>query len=364
MKRLIILVLVIVSYKQLTAAENYIEYHRKVIQAQNLFLSGSLKASTDKYKEIFTSYKKPFVKDCFIAAQIACLRKDTAYAKYFLEKAFMHGLNWKWLFDVEPVRELVINNRQFEKNLREVYESARKKYLSSIDTALRFKIRKLILKDGYYKVSIAQKYRNESRDTTHWIIGDSLYAKTLDENLVEIKNIIKKVGYPGEHMIGVWDAETDKYLGIEDVLSDDLYKKLCSVTSLMFYHHEYGYQFLHKELLQAVKDGEMSPGEYALIHEWSYNSIDDSEKLREKYGKMASYKTSKSVMNYHEVCDVLPRDCRYNLFINWFHFTKDTVLVDNCRKEIGMYSLMHDTMLKKFERDNNLQLHLGFFERF
>jgi|GEM_PF-1536804 len=364
MKRLITLLLAIVSYSQIIAAENYIEYHKKIIQAQNLFLAGNLKASTDKYKEIFAQYNKPFVKDCFIAAQIACLRKDTGDAVYFFEKAFMHGLNWKWLFDIQPVKELIVNNRQFEKTLRDKYEPARKKYLLSIDTALRTRVRKLILKDEYYKLSIAQKYRNESKDTTHWMQGDSLYAKALDENLVEIRNIIRQRGYPGEHMIGVWDAETDKYCGIEYNFSDDLYKNVCSVTSIMFYHHEYGYQFLYKELLQAVKDGEMAPGEYALIHEWSYNSIDDSEKLRCKYGRYASYRTSKNVMNYHEVCDIVPRDCRYNLFINWFHFTKYTALVDKCRSEVGMYSLLHNTMLKKFERDNNVQLHVGFFEQF
>lgn len=347
------------------ANENYINYHKEIIVAERYFLIGEFKTSLEKYKSVFTTYKKPFAKDCLIAAQIACLSYDTVNARYFFEKGFEHGLNWGVLNRIDIIRNILINSRAYEQSLRKLYEPARKKFIQSLDTTLRFRVLMMLHNDGYYKISVAQKYRNESADTAHWRTGDSLYAICLDKNTLELQEIIKKRGYPGEHLIGLLDEGIDNHNPDSvSVLpnSTPVYITVSSVPSVMYYHNRYGYQLMRNELLEAVKNGELNPREYAMIQEWSYNAIKDWDDYSKRYGGNPQFKSSRNFPAIKVKCNIALRDCRYNLFIDRYYYTKDTALVDKCRKEIGMCSLLHDKNKKEFEKTHGLKLYFGLFE--
>src|SRR5690606_19467711 len=143
-----------------------------------------------------------------------------------------------------------------------LYKVSRAEYWNSIDTGLRKYISLLVRKDFSNK-------------------GKEIYAKVLDENIITLDSVVRIYGYPGEHLIGVWDDQTINRQ------TDCHY--LSSIPSIIFWHHQCGYPLMKKALIKALKDGELNPREYAMTYEWAFNVAKRNkfvENNREKFGAL------------------------------------------------------------------------------
>jgi hypothetical protein len=318
------------------AQKNYIDYHREIIKAEELFLINNLEGSLKKYKDIFNEYPKPFAKDCFTALQIACLRNDTTNATYFFQKSFEQGVTWVVLNAVPQVKNLLSRDSY---NRTAHYNRIHPRYLASLDTALRKEIVRRIHWDNSRKNSSSKQ----------------VYAAVLDQNIHFLDSLAKHAGYPGEHLIGILDQTLYKD---PSNFRPDL---LSSIPSVMYFHHYCGLQLMKKELFEAIRNGELQPAEYALMYEWSYAYLRRKQFVAKYKAQYARYLRSYNIFDFSTICPPLAKTEQFNFYLESTYYSADTTFVNKCRREIGMASIQHYARKKEFARKHSLILFFGMF---
>ncbi len=335
MMRLLLLLLFLIpltSHAQL----NYISYHRQIIQAENYMLALDYKACVKTYKETFRAYPKTFARDAFAALQIACIVKDTAGISYFFERCVSNGITWEVMKASKNFRDVMAADHQLQKRLDVLYSISHKKYERSIDTNTRWFVRRLLIKDGEARFN-KQGEVKDSADIVNWL-------QVLERNVYQLDSLVKRLGYPGERMVGA----LIKDVSINNGKPTGVY--ICSEPSRIFFHNQCGFQLMKNELQKAVQEGELMPKEYALIQEWSFQDFEKSKRWWDKY--------------YCAPCIPGPHDKRYNFFLNSDRYIDDIAFVDQCRNEIGMCSVFHEKKLKSFGKEHELILQFGFLGGF
>lgn len=315
---------------------NYINYHKQITYAESLFFAGRSKESLAKYREIFSAYK-PFAKDCFIALQFSAMVQDTGSFKFFFSKGIENGLNWITIRKSGRVTRLINETKGLKQELEHVYQNKRTKYIQSINSSIRDSIFLLRRRDD---TSRWLSKKNRVRSGYFYYIKDTI----LDENLHMLISIAKRLGYPGQRMIGVRDPEIDNEPESPNLLE--------SIASVILYHHYCGYIQMEQELYDGLVNGEILPSNYALIYQWAYHGYYESKGAMRGGNNRYIFKTK---------CEYPPQEKFYNNFIIPWNYCKDTILVNNCRREIGMESIQHQLVKKQFAKRNDLLLSTGIF---
>lgn len=315
---------------------NYIDYHKQIIIAEQFFLYNNSKAALKKYKQIFDEWEQPFAKDCYIAAQLACMAKDTSNATYFFKKCFENGVEWNTLLASRAVSMLFAEDVSYKRHVASFFDEYYKKYTERIDTVYNAIIYNMY-KHEYGLRAIAEHSRNDHDKFARWM-------QVEDSNMYELVDIIREKGFPGEKRIGMCyynqlDNNRDRSL-TRIFLS-------CNAATL-FFHHRCGYELLKEQLMQAVKDGELHPREYGLIYEWSH----------------AYFSRKNWDDEYHDFkCERSPWDKHYNLYLQPMFYSKDIDRVNKDREEIGISSIAHDAKKTQYAKDNELFLWFGGFNK-
>ena len=335
MKKIFLFIIALQVAAKLSAT-TYIDYNRQVTTAESLFFVGQFEAGFAKYMKIFDSYK-PFAKDCFAAIQLSAMHRDTIFFNFFFAKGIENGLNWATLYKSKHVRQFLMENKGTVGHLEKIYLERRQKYLQSINRNIRDSIFLLRRRDDSGRRSTKNKmvYSNYL-----YYIKDTV----LDANIRILERIAKRVGFPGQRMIGIRDPEIDNEKESPNLLE--------SIASVILYHHYCGFFLMKDELYNGLLHGEILPSEYALIYEWAYDSYNESK---------GALRGGNTRYIFDVKCEYPPQDKFYNNFLNSFFYCRDTTLVNNCRKEIGMESIQHQLAKKKFAERNDLLLTSGIF---
>jgi hypothetical protein len=262
--------------------------------------------------------------------------KDTAEITYFFEKSVTNGIIWEPINYSEYYKNIISNNNKYKKRLEDLYIISRAKYEKSINLNLRKYILELLNEDD--------KNRTINQDSV-------LIAKwflVMDLNGQKIDSLIHKIGYPGEHIAGIYNSEVVIVEGSKEYPTGI---QLHSTPSRIFYHNECAFQSVKKELYEAIINGELTPKEYALIHEWSFNTLMKKSRWWDKFYKFP--------------CEIPKmKEKQYNFFLDPFNYSKDTIFVNKCREEIGMSTIEHEMKLKEFGKENKLFVRYGIFGNF
>lgn len=344
MYKILFVLIITLAARHIVIAEeyNYIEYHNRITAAQNKFIARNYADGISDFKNIFLHYPKAFAKDCFIATQFACYIEDTTSAIFFIKRGILSGVNWSSLNSSIYVTNLFIRNKAFKNTVVTIYQQYRPQYIGSLNMVLRKRIRGMIDMDGIQKAKIQSRADIQAKKQ---------YTSTLDSNMKELCKIIKEHGYPGEHVVGIYDSEMDA--GSTTNFS--------SLPALLFFHHEYGYQCLYEELMAAVKNGELNPREYALFHDWSYQKIINRQAVDSLKSTPDSRLPSDLPYDYLFTCDVQPHHENYNMAISSKYHSSDTLAVNTARKNAGIATIENDAVRKRFADKNNFTLFFGLF---
>jgi hypothetical protein len=318
---------------------NYIDYHKKIIGAEELFLQGKVDSSLMCYRKIFTGYDKCFAKDCFNALQLACMTYDTMDANYFFKKCFENGVSWTAINYAGQINRTFNRFQGYKERTKELYDVCRATYYKTVDIKARSEVMAMRYKDGIVKSSIP--FGVQTRD--EWA---ALYSGVLDANIQELVRISQMSGLPGEHRVGFSDHDLDFDCEQSDV-------ELIPIASLLFFHHGCGYWLLKKELMDAVIKGELHPREYALIYEWSFEDLTLHPSEPGKNDVCRFYKVK---------CNTEKQDRHYNLYLNHNKDWSDIVFVNKCRADLGISTVAHDELKKQYAKKYGLRLFYGLFE--
>jgi hypothetical protein len=317
---------------------DYVDYSKEIVNAERMFLGNNFSGSITQYRSIFNKYPKAYLKDVFIATEIACLAHDKDDAMYFLEIAFRKGLHIKAIMMTEVINKYLYRSDEQKNKIDKIYEIARAIYLSSIDFNYRNQILLLMRRDDYYKL-----IPNNWRTSTY---RDSLDAKILNQNLADMICLIDNFGYPGESKIGIVDPSLDFYC------DDAFYLRLCSFIDILFYHNICSFQLLMDKCNKALHEGDLDPKIYSLMYEWSYFGF--------------KYYRNVSINKYINscTCNLDSMKYNYNVYLDPKVYNPNIKFVDSCRANIGIASTKQEENKKEFEKQYNVKLFFGTFSKY
>jgi len=236
----------------LALAENendYLAYHQAIILAEERIADEKYGQALDIYAEVFNSYDFIFLKDYRIATQLALYEGQLELAFDYLRKGIASGWEMKSINKNDLLQEL--RNSPEWKSIKNEYPSSRKKYEAKLDLELQKEVKKMFGKDQRKAIKALFKFSSKGQDR----YAEKKFAPHSEKQMSDLDKILEKYGYPGEKLIGndIW---------MSTVLSHH------NSISTQYNKNDTLYHNLKPKLREAVKQGEMSPYEYALIDNW------------------------------------------------------------------------------------------------
>ncbi len=240
MKRLLIL-LTLIPILCSGQTKNYLDYHNKIIKAEEYIVARQFNESLKVYRNITDTYEYVFLRDIKVAAQLSAYINDTDNLFYFLEKGMKKGWTSKEIMKRETLKKFKTDNRW--KKLKANQDKYKKDFQNSINLELRTEIKEMLVEDQKRAIRVAltpiKKWRE--RYTNRKFVPNNR------AQVRRINQIIDQAGYPGEKVIG------DK-----------------SWATVMISHNEHDtiYNELRPKLYSAFERGEISAIEIAIVESW------------------------------------------------------------------------------------------------
>lgn len=255
--------------------DDYTTYHQTLARAQQLIAHKHYQEAFTLYKQVVDRYPFVFSRDYKVATQLALQVGQNQQAFTYLTKAIATG--WT-LSDIK--KNALVSKLQGDPQWRLVeqqYDSLRARYQNGGNQAVRARVEKLFKKDqrkallALFRVGATQEQYAEKR-----------FAPHSEQQMAQLLPIIDQYGYPGERLIhnGYWAAvilshhnSISKAYALQDTL----------------------YPYVRPKLLKALKSGQLSPYEFAMIDDW-YMAV-KTEHHQTHFGYLSSSLTAQAKAN-------------------------------------------------------------------
>jgi hypothetical protein len=135
--------------------------------------------------------------------------------------------------------------------IKQEYVQIRKEYESKLNQDLRERVQKMYSKDQWKALGALFRFSDKGQQK----YAEKKFAPHSEKQIDEFNNIISSWGYPGEQLIG------NNYW-MSTVLSHH------NSISTAYNKKDKRYPALKPQLLEALKKGQISPAELALIDDW------------------------------------------------------------------------------------------------
>jgi hypothetical protein len=253
MKSYSILVLVILlspfASANAKASQDYENYHKQVMEAENLLSDEKYSEAFTVYETLFRSYSFIFLRDYQIAAQLALYLNDHQKAFYYLKEGIKAGWDKKSIKKNRYLAQLRKNPQW--KSLRKEYTSLRNDYQEGLDQPVRKGVKKLFAKDQWKALGALCKFSPKGQDR----YAEKRFGPHSEKQIRQLISILDEKGYPGEKLIGnnFWAAT---------ILTHH------NSVSKAYVQKDTLYEFLKPKLLTAISNGRLSPEEFALMDDW------------------------------------------------------------------------------------------------
>jgi len=291
---------------------DYLEYHKRVIQAEELIADQSFTAALAIYQKLFNEYPYIFRRDYKVATQLAWASGDSTKAFTYLRQGILGG--WKWS---HIKRNKYLHNMRKDprwNSLKTDYSQLRQHYQTSINLDLRKQIRSLSLSDR--RKAILYIFRFGEKAQERYL--ERKFAPTNNEKMLELLDIIRQSGYPGEMLVG------------NDPWAQGIISRHNSI-SVEYCKQDTLFAYFKPVLWQAVQRGEMSNRDYAFVNEWFITVINKWQKP--SFGALAN--------------------------INEAQLTQ----VNQNRKEVGLASIQTHNRLIDLQDQNGMNFYLPFWSK-
>lgn len=247
--RLYILIIVFFLSFSVKAQVNYLDYHREIVECEELIVEGSYEQAIIKFDSLFQRYDFVFLRDYKLATEISAYSGHEEYAFKFLRAGVLGGWEFKSINKSKTLDPLKSSSQWAV--FMEQYDSLNNFYLLRINKSLQDQVNEMFKKDQKKALGALFRIGNKAQER----YGDNKFAPHSEQQLDELEEILEEYGYPGELLIGNnWWMST--------VLSHH------NSISKNYVLQDTIYQSLRPKLLDAIENGELSPYEFALIEDW------------------------------------------------------------------------------------------------
>jgi len=319
----LILFLLFICFVLHAQEHDYIEYQKKITEAENALLDSNFSFSINKYKEVFNQYSFIFPKDAFIAAEVAAFTKSDSLALEFLKISIRYGMRIERIKDNKLFRHLVqsVHWKLFIKN---EYSLLRQQYYCSIDMNYREKMDSLFICDQRIR-NVSEKWYNNM--IIVWRKGLARKWQLNCKNSLDlIMKFVNAKGFPS------W-----KTIGVDGINCVNLYptRITSSPALIILYHYNYPFSEYGKFLLDEVKKGNLNAREYALIRDFEARIYEVGQLWFRPKIKKTSYSN-------------------YEYYMRWFEQIPNMQIenedeVNIARDAIGLSTLYYERKRKSFQ---------------
>lgn len=264
MKNCILGILILISSNLFSQDKPYIQYYNLVNKAEEEFVM-KMDSTCFMYYDMAFAGNKPFLKDPYIAAQIALYLNDTLRFNHYLSIAFRNGMPLKAV-----TASKFIQDRYYPKLYKSIAVNYANNYSApKIDSALLGQICLMC----YQSDSLKLKVGGESQ---------AFYKNENETRTFLLENLLKKRVFANEHLLGItsnamWTQfyrkfnRTDLYAG--DGLTNPQYSEECELRLKcpmnIVLHSQCFFQENKALLFKAVQTGYLHPKDYGILEETS-----------------------------------------------------------------------------------------------
>ncbi|MEM9390662.1 MAG: hypothetical protein AAGA02_09310 [Bacteroidota bacterium] len=227
--------------------QDYSHYYKTRIKAEQLIVDRRFNDALAEMEAMFESYEFVFLRDYKVAAQLAMLTRDRNKALNLVKKAIAKGWNPKSISKNKLLVTLTEDDRW--ESIKSNYSSD-PKYLE-INHKLRSQVHEMYKKDQKKAMGALLRVGNKAQEK----YGNRKFAPHSEQQIAELNQILEQHGYPGERLIAnnFWASTI---LSHHNSMSEEYVKQ------------DTLFRFLKPKLKKAVKNGQMSPFEFALVSDW------------------------------------------------------------------------------------------------
>ena len=228
---------------------DYLHYHKQIVEAEKLIGEENFKAALSKYENVFDTYEFVFLRDYQVAAQLALFLNDKQKAFHYVKEGISAGWELKAIKRNKYLSQL--NKEPEWKSIVNSYDSLQKAYNENLNQPIRNKAKKMFSKDQWKALGALFRIGDKAQEK----YAERKFAPHSEKQLFELIAILETAGYPGEKLIG------NRYW-ISTILSHH------NSISTEYAKKDTLYAFLKPKLYEAIKNGQMTPYEYATIDDW------------------------------------------------------------------------------------------------
>lgn len=235
---------------------NYLNYHKRVIQIENRVVAKEYETALAEYAELFSSFDFIFLRDYQVASQLAFLSNNQELGKKYIELGISSGWSLKSIKNNKFLRSRL--GASAWKEIKSNYEVLAAERIEKLNLSLRLQVHQMFKRDQ--KMAIGAWFRLGDKAQERY--GDEKFAPHSEKQIAELKEILAKYGYPGEQLIGnhYWMSTVVSHhnsISKNQVVNDTLFANV------------------KPRLVEALKRGEISPFELALMEDWRTAVLSD-----------------------------------------------------------------------------------------
>lgn len=261
MKNFIFGLLVLISVNLFSQAKPYIGYYNLVNKAEEEFVM-KMDSSCFKYYDLAFGTNKPFLKDPYIAAQIALYLNDSLRFNHYLAVAFQNGMPLEAVTTSKFIRE-----RYYPNLYRSVAANFKRNYKTlEIDSVLLGKICLMCYQSDSLKLRVggeSNAFHKSENKTRRFLL----------------ENLLEKGLFANEHLLGItsnqmWADFYRKYNRKDlygnqktDSFEESELRLKCPMNILL--HSQCFFQENKTLLFKAVQMGYLHPKDYGILEETS-----------------------------------------------------------------------------------------------
>jgi hypothetical protein len=245
------------------ANQDYTQYHHQVIEAELLIVDQKYQEALLMYEEIFNAYDFVFLNEYQVATQLAVAINDHEKAIKYLQEGIDAGWTLKSIKKNEYLKNLQTGPEW--KSIKQTYKAKYSEYEAGLNQVVRKKVKKMYAQDQWKAIGALFTFSSKRQDR----YAEKKFAPHSVKQMDKLISILKESGYPGERLIG------NNYW-MSTVLSHH------NSISQAYVEQDTLYQFVKPKLVDALKAGQMSPWEFALVDDW-YRAV-KSDRNEAGYG--------------------------------------------------------------------------------
>ena len=241
---------------KINAQENYLYYHSKVIECEQLIVEGKYTSAIHMFDSLFRQFDFLFLRDIKVATELSAFERDYKSGMKFTRLGIKAG----WTLESINKSDNLESLKQYSdwSKIVSEYDSLRNTYLSGLNSQLKEQVHEMFKKDQ--KKALGALFRIGQKSKRSY--SEKKFAPHSEHQLEKLEQILNEYGYPGERLIGnnFWGSV---------ILSHH------NSISVNYNSKDTLYAHLKPKLLNALKHGEISPYELAQIEDWRIAALND-----------------------------------------------------------------------------------------